>query len=128
MFGKKVNPENFRSHVRYKPNRMSAIVDGVECELLDYSEGGVRISSPRTTRRVALIEIYKSGRCIRKSPAIVAWRNGAQVGYAFRSNLKVCEIEATAMQPQAKEHPEESTGRNESGAVAGDALRRRLRM
>jgi len=127
MFGKKINPADYRVHERYSAENMSVIVDGVECKLHDYSDGGVRISSPRQTRRVALIEVYKNGKCVRKTPAIVAWRRDSQAGYAFRSNLKVCEVEGADRYQRRNEEPVESD-RNNTGAVSGSALRARLRM
>ena len=126
MFGKKVNPADFRVHERHSAEDMSVVIDGVECTLLDYSDGGVRISARGQTRRVALIEVFKNGRCIRKSPAIVAWRRENQAGYAFRSNLKVCEVEG-AERYHRQPIPEEKH-RNATGAVSGNALRARLKM
>ena len=126
MFGKKVNPADYRLHERHRAGNMKVVIDGVECTLHDYSDGGVRISARGQTRRVALIEVYKNGKCIRKSPAIVAWRNESQAGYAFRSNLKICEVEG-AEQYHRKPIPEEKHT-NKPGAVSGDALRARLRM
>lgn len=126
MFGKKVNPADYRVHERYSAENMSVVIDGVECTLHDYSDGGVRISSRGPTRRVALIEVYKNGRCIRKSPAIVAWRRESQAGYAFRSNLKICEVEG-AERFHRQPVPEEKD-KNETGAVRGNALRARLKM
>ncbi len=126
MFGKKHNPADYRVHERYSAENMRVVIDGVECILHDYSDGGVRISSRGQTRRVALIEVFKNGKCIRKTPAIVAWRRENQAGYAFRSNLKICEVEGAERYhrqpiPEVKDH-------NETGAVSGDALRRRLNM
>jgi len=126
MFGKKVNPTNYRAHRRHQAENMSVVIDGVDCTLHDYSDGGVRISAHGQTRRVALIEIYKNGKCIRKSPAIVAWRREYEAGYAFRSNLKVCEIEG-ADEYYRKEVSRERV-RNDTGAVSGSALRARLKM
>lgn len=130
MFGKKVNPADYRAHPRYSAENMSVVIDGVTCTLHDYSDGGVRISSVRQTRRVALIEIFKNGRCIRKSPAIVAWRRESQVGYAFRSNLKVFEVDGAEEYHRVDSAETEDRGqtRNATGAVAGNALRARLRM
>ena len=126
MFGKKVNPADFRVHERYSAENMSVIIDGVECTLHDYSDGGVRISSQQQTRRVALIEVHKNGRCVRKSPAIVAWRRESQAGYAFRSNLRVCEVEGIEKYEPKENIPDPD--KNETGAMAGNALRARLRM
>lgn len=128
MFGKRSDPSNYRVHERYDPGAMRVVIDGVECQLLDYSDGGVRISSPGPTRRVALIEIYRGAKCVRKTPAIVAWRREKQAGYAFRSNLKVFEVEgAEQYNRPAPPQPEEVT-HNASGAVSGNALRRRLKL
>jgi hypothetical protein len=126
MFGKKHNPADYRVHERHSAMNMSVVIDGVECVLHDYSDGGVRISSRGQTRRVALIEVFKNGKCIRKTPAIVAWRRENQAGYAFRSNLKICEVDGAEQYhrkpiPEVKDH-------NDTGAVSGDALRRRLKM
>jgi len=126
MFGKKINPADYRIHERHSAENMSVVIDGVECTLHDYSDGGVRISARGQTRRVALIEVHKNGKCIRKSPAIVAWRRESQAGYAFRSNLKICEVEG-AEQYHRKPIPEEKS-KNETGAVRGNALRARLKM
>jgi len=126
MFGKKVNPADYRVHERHNADDMSVLVDGVDCTLHDYSDGGVRISAKGGTRRVALIQVFKNGKCIRKSPAIVAWRRESQAGYAFRSNLKICEVEG-AEQYYRREVPIERE-KNDTGAVAGNALRVRLRM
>lgn len=127
MFGKKVNPANYRAHERYSAENMSVVIDGEECTLHDYSDGGVRVSSRHQTRRVALIEVYRNGRCVRKSPAIVAWRREDQAGYAFRSNLRVYEVEG-AEQYRVGSTAADDLGRNETGAVSGSALRARLRM
>ncbi len=126
MFGKKVNPKDHRIHQRYRTDNMSVLIDGVECVLHDYSDGGVRISARGQTRRVALIEIYKHGKCVRKCPAIVAWRRESQAGYAFRSNLKICEIEGAEQYYRQPIPKEEIT--NNTGAVQGNALRARLKM
>ncbi len=126
MFGKKVNSANYRVHERYSAENMRVVVDGVECTLHDYSDGGVRISARGQTRRVALIEVYKNNKCIRKSPAIVAWRRETQAGYAFRSNLKIYELEDSASVP-----PAQSQGRDSANTKSNDsvnALRARLRM
>lgn len=127
MFSKRVDPSDFRVHTRHGGSSMRVLIDGEECTLLDYSDGGVRITSRAATRRVALIEIYKGSKCIRKSPAIVAWRRDTQAGYAFRSNLKVCEVEG-AQQYRRQPEQEVDRSKNSSGAVSGDALRRRLKM
>lgn len=126
MFGKKATAADYRAHQRYRAENMSVVIDGIPCTLHDYSDGGVRISTRGQTRRVALIEIMKNGKCIRKSPAIVAWRREYEVGYAFRSNLKVCEIEG-ADEYYRKEVPHERI-KNDTGAVSGSALRARLKM
>ncbi len=126
MFGKKKNPADYRVHERYSAENMRVVIDGVECTLHDYSDGGVRISARGTTRRVALIEIYKNGKCVRKSPAIVAWRRENQAGYAFRSNLKICEVEGA--EKYHRKPIAEPVNQNDTGAVSGDALRRRLKM
>jgi len=126
MFGKKASPTDGREHPRYNAGNVSVTVDGVQCRLLDYSDGGVRISTTGAVRRVALIEIFKNGKCVRKTPAIVAWRRESETGYAFRSNLKIYEVEQTE-QRAVPEAPEE-TETNDSGAISGSALRARLRM
>lgn len=126
MFGKKASSADYRIHERHKAENMSVVIDGIECTLHDYSDGGVRISASRQTRRVALIEIHKNGKCVRKSPAIVAWRREYEVGYAFRSNLKICEVEG-AEEYYRKEVPIDRQ-RNDTGAVSGSALRARLKM
>ena len=127
MFGKKVNPADYRIHQRYAARNMSVMVDGEDCTLHDYSDGGVRISSRSPTRRVALIEVFKNGKCVRKSPAIVAWRREMQAGYAFRSNLKMCEIDYSEQTQRAKGGDGEAEQASK-GALAPSALRARLRM
>ena len=125
MFGKKNDPSDYRVHERHSSAaNMRVIIDGVECRLHDYSDGGVRISSRGPTRRVALIEIHRNGKCIRKSPAIIAWRRENEAGYAFRSKLKICEVDG-AQQYKPAEQPKSM---NATGAVSGDALRRRLKI
>lgn len=127
MFGKKASSADNRVHPRYSPGSMRVVVDGVGCDLLDYSDGGVRIAAKGHVRRVALIEIYKNGKCIRKTPAIVAWRRESETGYAFRSNLKICEVEgAERYATRPAEGDERMT--NDSGGVSGSALRARLKM
>ena len=126
MFGKKSSPADYRAHTRYSAGDMTILVDGVECDLLDYSDGGVRLAANGHMRRVALIEVRKGDRCIRKTPAIVAWRRQGEIGYAFRSNLRVCEVEG-AEQYLPQKRPVDKI-RNETGAVSGSALRARLKI
>jgi len=126
MFGKKASPADSREYPRHNAGGMSVLVDGAQCKLLDYSDGGVRISTRGPVRRVALIEVYKNGKCVRKTPAIVAWRRESETGYAFRSNLKIYEVEQVERPVVSQEPVEQET--NDSGAVSGSALRARLRM
>ena len=128
MFGKKVgtSPADYRAHTRYSAQDMHILIDGEECELLDYSDGGIRIGARPHLRRVALVEVYRNGRCIRKSPAIVAWRRETEIGYAFRSNLRVCEVEGAEQYHASK--PSRERIRNDTGAVSGSALRARLKL
>jgi len=126
MFGKKASPANGREYPRHNAGKMSVTVDGVQCKLLDYSDGGVRVSIQGALRRVALIEIHKNGKCIRKTPAIIAWRRDSETGYAFRSNLKIYEVDKTEHRATAEKSVETET--NDSGSLSGSTLRARLRM
>ena len=128
MFGKRHDPSDYRVHERFDAGSMRVVIDGLECQLLDYSDGGVRISSRSPTRRVALIEIYRGEKCIRKTPAIVAWRRERQAGYAFRSNLKVFEVEGADHYNRTAREPAKEATHNATGAVAGSALRERLKL
>jgi len=126
MFGKKATSADSRMHTRYSAGSMSVVVDGVKCDLLDYSDGGVRVSVQGHVRRVALIEIFKNGKCIRKTPAIVAWRRESETGYAFRSNLRIYEVDNADRYEPPRPAAERLT--NDSGAVSGSALRARLKI
>ena len=128
MFGKretaKFDPSEFRVHDRHSVNGLKAYVDGQEVEILDYSDGGLRAKSLNPLPRVATIEIFKGEKSIRTTVAVTAWTRGDQTGYAFRSKLKVTNIEP--VQRKAIEKAEAVT--NATGGFSGNALRDRLKL
>jgi len=128
MFGKrdtaKFDPSEFRVHDRQVVRGLTVYVDGQEVEILDYSDGGMRVKSLNPLPRVATIEIVRGGKTIRNTVAVTAWARGGQTGYAFRSKLKVTNIEP--VERKAIEKAEPVT--NETGGVSGNALRDRLKL
>jgi len=128
MFGKretaKFDPSEFRVHDRELVRGLTVYVDNQEVEILDYSDGGIRVKSMNPLPRVATIEIVKGDKTIRNVVAVTAWSRGGQTGYAFRSKLKVTNIEPVARKPI--ETPETVT--NKTGGVTGSALRDRLKI
>lgn len=128
MFGKKAtdkfDPANFRVHDRRAVSGMKAYVDRELVEILDYSDGGMRVRSPRELRRVAVIEIFRGGEMIRNVVAVMAWQRGDQVGYAFRPKLKLTEVSA----PTRARTEFVDENRNDTGGVSGSALRNRLNL
>lgn len=135
MFGKRLHPDdpaNFRSSQRVDPRGMIAVIDGVHAELLDYSDGGIRVLLNGQTKRTVLIEIYRGDRLFRKCAAVIAWERADQTGYAFRPNLRLYEVQPVEKRQEhiqdevAEEKPE--SGLNKSGGVSGSALRKRLNL
>lgn len=128
MFGKrateKFDPSEFRVHDRQTVRGLRAYVDGQEVEILDYSDGGMRVKSLNPLPRVATIEIVKGEKTVRNTVAVTAWSRGGQTGYAFRSKLKVTNIEPVERKAIEKAPPVT----NKTGGVAGSALRDRLKL
>jgi hypothetical protein len=128
MFGgrgtSKFNPSEYRAHVRKSARGLRAFVDGVEVELLDYSEGGLRVRYDRPLPRVATIEMLRNEKPMRTIAAVVAWSRNDQTGYAFRPNQKLAMIE-TKVPLRRDVAPPVS---NERGGVSGAALRDRLKL
>ena len=73
---------------------------------------------------MATIEIFKGDKPIRKTASVTAWARGGQTGYAFRSKLKVTNIEP--VERKAIEKAKAVT--NETGGFSGNALRDRLKL
>lgn len=128
MFGKqeqaKFDPSEFRVHDRRVVKGLKAYVSTQEVEILDYSDGGMRVRSPQPLPRVAMIEIFRDDKLVRNVAAVTAWERGGQTGYAFRSKLKITNIDEqkrTAIQPK-------EPVKNGTGGVTGSALRDRLKL
>lgn len=128
MFGKretaKFDPSEFRVHDRQSVRGLTVYVDNQEVEILDYSDGGIRVRSIDPLPRVAMVEIMKGKKTVRNTAAVTAWSRGDQTGYAFRSKLKLTHIEPVKRKAIAKEDPMT----NETGAFSGNALRDRLKL
>ncbi len=128
MFGKrasaKFDPSEFRVHDRQTGKGLKAYVDNQEVEVLDYSDGGIRVRSFSPLARVVMIEIMKGRKTVRNTAAVTAWSRGEQTGYAFRSKLKLSHVEPVERKAIEKEKPT----KNETGGVAGNALRDRLKL
>ncbi len=128
MFGKretaKFDPSEFRVHDRHLVKGLKVYVDDQEVEILDYSDGGMRVKSLNPLPRVATIEIVKGEKTIRNVVAVTAWARGGQTGYAFRSKLKVTNIEPSERKAIEREAPI----KNETGGFSGNALRDRLKL
>jgi len=120
----KVDPSEYREHVRRSARGLRAFVDGVEVELLDYSEGGLRVRFDRPLPRVATVELLRNEKLMRTTVAVVAWSRNNQTGYSFRPNQKLTMIEPKSPLPR------EAAPRinNSSGGVSGTALRDRLKL
>lgn len=131
MFGKRssaqkeFDPSEFRVHDRMVVRDMAVYVDGQKVEVLDYSDGGVRVRSKYPLPRSTVIEVFKSGQLLRETVAVTAWTRGDQTGYAFRSKLKVTRVEGAA--PRERKEAIDAD-RNDTGGVAGSALRNRLKL
>lgn len=128
MFGKresqKFDPSEFRVHDRRVVHGMKAYVDGQQVEILDYSDGGMRVASPRPLPRVAVIEIYRGEKMVLNTAAVTAWERGGQTGYAFRTKLKITNIVSTDKKRNDRPPPE----KNDTGGMSGNALRNRLKL
>lgn len=128
MFGnrapEKFDPSEYRAHNRRSAKGLRAFADGHEIEILDYSEGGMRVHSPYPLPRVTVIEIYKGENLIRTMAAVVAWARGDQTGYSFRAKQKVTMIDTPAPKSRDVALPE----KNRTGGVSGSALRQRLKL
>lgn len=129
MFGKQRAPEQidsseFRVHDRHVVQGLKVYVDRELVEILDYSDGGMRIRTNRKHRRTAVIEIFRNDRAIRTVVGVVAWERGDQVGYSFRPKLKIAEIGEN--QPARVDTLD--VNRNTTGGVSGSALRSRLKL
>lgn len=128
MFGKKpqehIDPSEFRVHDRHTVADMKVYIDRELVEILDYSDGGMRVRTQRTLRRVVVVEIFRRGEMFRNVVAVMAWQRGDQAGYAFRPKLKLTEVSAPTT--ERKEHLSDT--RNDTGGVAGSALRNRLKL
>lgn len=128
MFGKretqKFDPSEFRVHDRREVKGIVAYVEGQQVEILDYSDGGVRVSSVNPLPRVAVIEIYRKDKLIKNTAAVTAWARGGQTGYAFRTKLKLTNIAP----PKEKRDIRPAPDKNDTGGIAGGALRNRLKL
>lgn len=128
MFGKRVtekfDPSEFRVHDRRSAKGLKAYVDRELVELLDYSDGGMRVRSSAPLPRVAVVEIFKDNKMVRNVAAVTAWTRGGQTGYAFRPKLKITHVEGAPERPRR----EAAVSTNETGGVAGAALRNRLKL
>ena len=128
MFGKRdttqFDPSEFRVHDRQVVRGLRVYVDNQEVEILDYSDGGMRVKSLNPLPRVAMIEVVKGDKTIRNTAAVTAWSRGGQTGYAFRSKLKLTHIEPVKRKGIEKAEPV----KNETGAFSGNALRDRLKL
>jgi len=128
MFGKreaeKFDPSEFRVHDRKVVHGLKVYVDKELVELLDYSDGGMRVKSVNPLPRVAVIEIFKGDKLVRNVAAVTAWARGGQTGYAFRSKLKLTEVPGMTRSRRETMQP----NKNETGGVSGLALRDRLKL
>lgn len=128
MFGKretaKFNPSEYRVHDRQVVRNLKVFVDKQKVNVLDYSDGGVRVEASGDLPRVAVIEVYRNDKLIKNVAAVIAWERGGQVGYAFRAKQKLTHI---APKPRAGLE-EEAADQNVTGGVAGSALKRRLKL
>jgi hypothetical protein len=128
MFGgrgtDKFNPSEYRAHTRKPARGLRAFIDGIEVELLDYSEGGLRVRSDRPLPRVATIEILRNNKPMRTIAAVVAWSRKDQSGYAFRPKQKLATIGSKPIAPREVDAPLN----NSRGGVSGSALRDRLKL
>ncbi len=128
MFGKreteKFDPSDFRVHDRREVRGLKVYVEGQQVEVLDYSEGGVRVASPASLPRVAVIEVYRGADIIQNTAAVTAWSRGKQTGYAFRPKLKLTNINPVSK----KELDSDEVKKNSTGGVSGSALRNRLKL
>lgn len=128
MFGKrepaKFDPAEFRLHDRKVVHGLKVYVDRELVEVLDYSDGGVRIRTDSPMRRTVVIEVFRKDKKVRETVAVQAWQRGDQVGFAFRPKLKLTEV------PEATRERRETIDvvRNATGGVAGSALRSRLKL
>ena len=119
------DPSEFRVHERKVIRDLRVYVDKQLVEVLDYSDGGVRIRSDRPLGRTVVIEVIRSGQVVRENVAVQAWQRGNQTGYAFRPKLKVT---AVAGSPPRDRVDSLENARNPSGGVSGSALRNRLKL
>jgi len=128
MFGKqeaaKFDPSEFRVHDRRVVEGLKVYVGTQEVEILDYSDGGMRVKSPQPLPRVAMVESFKHGKLVRNIAAVTAWERGGQTGYAFRSKLKITKIDTESRTELRPKEP----AKNETGGVTGNALRDRLKL
>jgi len=128
MFGKRVtetvDPSDFRAHDRRAVQGLKVYVDKQQVEVLDYSDGGVRVSSMNPLPRVTVIEIFRGDKLLRSVAAVTAWSRGGQTGYAFRPKLKL-----TTVAPVSKDdYKEKQADQNTTGGMTGSALKNRLKL
>ncbi len=64
-------------------SNMSAKINGVSCDLLDYSTGGVRIQFNGEALQNATIEIFRQGQLLHEATVVLVWKRGNEAGYAF---------------------------------------------
>lgn len=128
MFGKreseKFDPSDYRVHDRREMTGMRVYIDKQQVDVLDYSDGGVRVASPGTLPRVAVIEVFRGDTLIKNVAAVTAWSRGNQTGYAFRPKLKLTNIAPVSRKDYEAKIPEQ----NETGGVSGNALKKRLKL
>jgi len=128
MFGKRepeaIDPSDFRAHDRRAVQGLKVYVDKQHVELLDYSDGGVRVGSMNPLPRVTVIEIFRGDTLVRSVAAVTAWSRGGQTGYAFRPKLKL-----TTITPVSKDdYKEKPVDKNTTGGMTGNALKDRLKL
>ncbi len=128
MFGKrrteKVDTSDYRAHDRRVVKGLTVYVDKQEVEMLDYSDGGIRVGSRNPLPRVTVIEVFRREKLLRSVAAVSAWSRGGQTGYAFRPKLKL-----TTVTPVSKDdYIAAPVDKNKTGGVSGNALRDRLKL
>lgn len=128
MFGRrqteKFDPSDYRAHDRRTVKGLTVYVDKQEVEILDYSDGGVRVSSKNPLPRVTVVEIFRREKLVRSVAAVSAWSRGGQTGYSFRPKLKL-----TTVAPVLKEdYIAAPVDQNKTGGFTGNALKDRLKL
>ncbi len=86
MFQHLKNPgsaREMRKNDRIDGSSMIAKINGVPCELVDYSKGGVRVRLEGEALQNAVIEILRHGRVVHEAGVFLVWNRGNEAGYAF---------------------------------------------